>query len=90
MILGFSYLKGKTFKEKEFSKSYAPVESDHSIGVLYTPYTFNSVGELASDFGDKHKYSEVESYIGTIKHPAYINKTLTISQKLIEQLNKLR
>lgn len=101
--MGFCYLNGKTFRDREFSKSSASVESsvespvessvesklDRSIGVLSTFYTYNRVGELLSVPEDKHKHIKIESYIGTIKHPSYANKTLTISEKLAVELRKL-
>lgn len=91
MVLGFSYLTGKTFKDREFSKSFAPVTSDVSkgIGMLCTVYTYNVVGVLSSVPGDKHKYARIESYIATIKHPSYTNKVLTISSKLLSELDMI-
>lgn len=90
MVLGFSYLSRKTFKDREFSKLSAPVASDVSkgIGMLCTIYKYNAVGVLTSLTGDKHKYTKIESYIGTIKHPVYTNKVLSISSKLIIELGR--
>lgn len=56
-VLELKYLDGKTFKEKEFSKSYAPVESDDKrIGVLCSFYSYNNSGVLSSFATDEHEY----------------------------------
>lgn len=91
IVLGFSYLRGKKFKDREYSKYSAPVTSDvdKGIGMLCSRYTYNAAGVLTSVLGDKHMYISIESYIATIKRPAYTNKMLTISSKLCEKLNMI-
>lgn len=79
-------MNGKTFKDREYSKSSALVQSGRAVGVLSTLYSFNSSGNLTSLTGDKHKYIVIESYVATIKHPSFTNKTLTISDKLLAHL----
>lgn len=93
MVLGFSYLSGKTFKDREYSKLSAPVTSDvaKGIGMLCSLFTCNANGVLTSVPEDEHKYNSIDSYIGSIKRPAYANngtnKVLTIFSRLFEKLN---
>lgn len=95
LVLEFKYLKGKTFKEKEFSKSSAPVRSVASkdIGVLCNFFKYNNAGVLSSITqdvdGDKHTFVNIATYVGTIREPNYANKVLTISPKLLTELAKL-
>lgn len=91
MVLGFSYLSGKKFKDREYSKCSAPVTSEvgKGVGVLCSLYSYNADGVLASVPEDKHTYTTIESYIGSIKRPAYTNKMLTISSKLLEELSMI-
>lgn len=89
-VLEFKYLDGKTFKEKEFSKSSAPVElGGRSIGILCNFYTFNNVGVLSSIAKDEHEFITMNAYIGTIRKPLFTNRILTISPKLVNELQKL-
>lgn len=95
LVLGFSYTDGKTFKEREYSKLYAPVTSDVAlgtrkvIGMSCATYTYTVSGKLISVPGDKHEFIDVESYIGTIQTPAYTSKVLTVSEKLITKLRDI-
>lgn len=90
-VLEFKYLDGKTFKEKEFSKSYATVESGSNkrVGVLCSFYTYNNSGVLSSVATDEHEYITTDAYIGIIREPLFSNKKLTISPKLVLELDKL-
>lgn len=92
LVIEFAYLKGKTFKEREFSKSSAPVKSSASkdIGVLCNFYKFNQVGILSSIAGDKHQFINIDNYIGTVKEPSFSKKILAISPKLVLELKKLK
>lgn len=91
LVLEFTYLTGNTFKEKEYSKSTAPVESstNKGIGVLCNLYSLNQDGVLSSIAWDKHKFVNIDTYIGTIKDPVYENKRIMISPKLVFELQKL-
>lgn len=91
MVLGFTYLDGNTFKAKEFSKLSATVLSDaisdsRDVGVLCAFFTFNADGKLTASFEYKHKFTNIKSYAGTIKPPVYVNKLLTISEKLVKHI----
>lgn len=95
LVLGFTYLNGKTFKQREFSKSFASVKSSQEsstvkpVGVLCDFYSFNKDGVLKSISGDKHKFIKIDHYIATIRSPTKKSKNLTISQTLVAELNKI-
>lgn len=91
MVPGFTYLDGKIFKAREFSKGSATVLShddpdSRNVGVLCAFFTFNAKGNLTAVLDDKHKFTNITSYIGTIKPPVYVNKLLTIPIKLVEEI----
>lgn len=95
LVLEFKYLIGKTFKEKEYSKSSAPIQSvgGKNIGVLCNFYSFDNNGFLSSitegNDGGQHKFIDINTYVGSIKEPIYVNKVLTISPELVIELKKL-
>lgn len=91
LVLGFTYLDGTTFKAREYSKTSVPLLSDSTrgVGALCMFYTFNSVGVLTIVRGYKHKFINIESYVGTIKNPTYVKKVLTISEELVGEMEKL-
>lgn len=91
LVLGFTYSNGNTFKQREFSKSFAlqRTRSSNLVGVLCDFYTFNEAGILKIVPGDKHKFIKIDSYVGTIKPPLKVKKTLTISSNLVDELNKI-
>lgn len=96
------YLVGKTFKAREFSKRSANVsiedntlsadqgaDSDsRDVGVLCTFFTYNHRGKLTAVSVHQHKFVDIKSYFGTISAPVYVEKVLTISKKLVEELVK--
>lgn len=91
MVLGFTYLNGQTFQAREFSKISAPVKApvnsnSSGVGVLCMFYSFNADGSLVAVSDQKHKYINIEAYVGTIKPPIYKNQLLTISEGLIEEI----
>lgn len=94
MVLGLTYIEGQTFKQREYSKTYATVHPEtkpetnpqRSVGVLCSLYTCDLNGLLTNVAEDKHKFIKIESYVGTIKPPIYANKLLTISTRLVELL----
>lgn len=103
MVLGFTYLDGKTFKAREFSKVSANVFTDQvsdlvsdtasnprDVGILCAFFALSADGKLTSIYDDKHKFTNIKSYIGTIKPPVYINKLLTISEKLVEEIERYK
>lgn len=57
--------------------------------MLCTSYTFDTKGKLMSVSGDKHKFISIESYIGTIRTPTYVNKELTISESVLAELSNI-
>ncbi|KAG4068990.1 hypothetical protein HA402_008461 [Bradysia odoriphaga] len=91
LVLGLSYLKGKTFKEREFTKSFASLQSNPAkpVGVMCDLYSFNKSGALSNVPGDKHKFIEIDYYIGTIRPPIKENRGLVIPQGLVIELNKI-
>lgn len=91
LVLGFTYLKGKTFKQREFTKSFASVVSspDKPVGVLCDLYSFNEFGVLKSVPGDKHKFIQIDHYKATIRPPIKGSKSLIISLSLVIELNKI-
>lgn len=95
IVLGFTYLDGKTFKAREYSKRSATVHLDQDsisssdlrdVGVLCSFFTFNDEGELVAELKDRHKFTHIKSYFGTIKPPNYSNKLLTIPKRLVEEI----
>lgn len=94
MVLGFTYFGGNTFKQREFSKSFASVEANQesctrTVGVICDLYSFNQAGLLTSRNGDKHEFFKIKAYIGTIKPPDRANGNLIISLHLVDELNKI-
>lgn len=95
LVLEFKYLTGKTFKEREYSKLSAPIQSvgAKNIGVLCNFYSFENNGLLSSltegSDGGKHKFINIDTYVGSIKEPIYVNKMLAISPELVIELKKL-
>lgn len=81
MVLGFSYLQGETFKEREYSNSsvFVTHASNKGVGMLCSAYTYRSDGVLENNFEQAHKYAKIDSYIGTIEDPIYTNNVLSIS-----------
>ncbi|KAG4072027.1 hypothetical protein HA402_008468 [Bradysia odoriphaga] len=91
LVLGLTYLKGKTFRQREFTKSFASVKPDpvKPVGVMCDLYSFNTNGVLKSVSGDKHKFFKIDYYKGTIRPPVKQNESLTISRDLVTNLNKI-
>lgn len=94
-VLGFTYLDGKTFKQREFSRTSAKVQAhpeigpQRGVGVLCSFYTCDLNGLLTNVPDDKHQFINIESYVATIKPPIYVNKSLSLSTKLVDMLFEL-
>lgn len=95
LILSFAYMKGKTFKERQFSKSTALVQpSAKPIGLLGSWYSWNKEGELQSCEFDhttqKHEFLPIKCYRGSMCRPSYDKKFLKISLELMVALNAMQ
>lgn len=90
MVLGFTYLDGKTFKQREYSKTFASVtcdaQSQRGVGVLCSFYTCDFDGFLTALGEVNHKFINIKYYVGTIKAPDVSDRMVTISTKIIEKL----
>lgn len=86
LVLGFSYLNGKTFKEREFSRISAPIASENNIGVLCSFYSVEESGILIAVSEGKHKFISTDAYVGTIPKPTYENDCLCILETLLLSL----
>lgn len=94
MVLGLTYLDGKTFKQREFSKTsaiicHSKVNAQRGVGVLCSFYTCAMNGLLTNVPGDTHRFINIESYAATIKSPIYEKKLLSLSTKLVDKLSEL-
>lgn len=94
MVLGLTYLDGKTFKQREFSKTsatirHSEVNAQRSVGVLCCFYTCDMNGLLTKVSVEKHQFINIVSYVATIKPPIYVNKLLSLSTKLVDKLDEL-
>lgn len=92
MVLGFTYLVGKTFKAREFTKNSALVNLDEAddkkgVGILCSFFTLTADGTLTGVHGDKHKFRNIETYFGTINAPVYNNGLLKVSEELVEDID---
>lgn len=55
----FSYMTGKTFKDKRFARSSALINSKKSIGVLCTYYHWAVDGQLENELVPKHEFINI-------------------------------
>lgn len=58
------------------------------VEVLCSFFEFNADGKLKAVLENKHKFNNIESYIGTIKPPIYVNNLLIISGNLVKELEQ--
>lgn len=91
LVLGLTYLNGKTFKQREFSKSFASVEPNRlkPVGVMCDLYSYNKNGVLNSVRCGKHKFFKIDHYLGTIQPPTKQNGKMTLSPSLVKNINKI-
>lgn len=93
MILGLTYLDGETFKQREFSKTFATirhpeVDSQRGVGVLCSFYTCDMNGLLTNVPGDTHQFINIDSYVATISPPIYESNLLRLSTRLVDKLTE--
>lgn len=87
-ILGFSYINGKTYRTREYSRSFATIQSDTEkvVGTLCHYYSWNADGGLI-DEPNYQFYLDVKNYKATISAPAYERNGLRLEVDLVIQIN---
>lgn len=76
----------KTALIKPPSNATSDANLQRGVGVLCSQYTCDFDGLLTPARKVKHKFINIESYVGTIQSPTFTNNKLTISTKLLAKL----
>lgn len=88
LVLSFSYMNGKTYRSREYSRSFAPIPSeasDNPIGALCTHYRWSNDGKLQQE-SEHPFYSNLENYKATIATPDFEDDNLRISSILLNRI----
>lgn len=87
LLHSFSFINGKTLKDKAFRQTCASLNSEKAVGVLGTWYNWNRDGQLLHEHVQEHEFVRITCYRGTITKPAYDKKVLTISKGLVQSID---
>lgn len=89
LILSFAYLCGKTFREREYTLEFAPVENKKktkTISVLCSWFTYDDDGLLSPNI-EKYSFQNISGYKSTIiKSPTLNDKLLHLDENLVNEL----
>lgn len=91
LVVGFSYLGGRTYRSREYSRNFAtvvpPVSSvAKTVGVLSTYYNWDFNGTLTEVIQDKF-YLDIKHYRATISEPTYEKNQVQINISLVKEIN---
>lgn len=89
IVLGFCYTDGKTFKTRQYTKSFAVTKSrTPAVGVLGMWYSWTANGTLAAAT-TTYSHIGIENYKLTIPAPSYSQNILQIKNEDLNFLNEL-
>lgn len=89
LILSFSYLCGKTFREREYSLEFAPVHCHKKIiGALCTWYTWDDEGKLIKWNKIQYSFANIDCYKATLIVSPNLDNTLwCLDEGICSELN---
>lgn len=93
LVLNFKYMSGKTNKQKQYSREYAPVKyngdllNQKGIAVIATFYKLNERGQLKIYYEEPE--IKIETYLCTIRRPKFTNNLMILSESQMTKITNI-